>query len=164
MPTLLIVAISLGILYWGYTEETGSDPLGILGSKLSADQIATYASNAGFSGDDLSTAVAIALAESGGKTSVKGDLSLAPDNGPSIGLWQINIGSKAHPEYAGLDLTDPQNNANAAFSIYSVSGFNAWTTYNSGAYAEFLGTTDAATGNTSDQSADLTDDTGEYDG
>ena len=102
----------------------------ISGNKLSPSDIAIYAANAGFTGDDLVTAVAIAMAESGGNVNAKGDINLAPTNGPSIGLWQINTGSHAHPELASVDLTDPQTNANYAFQIYSVHGnFRPWSTY-----------------------------------
>jgi soluble lytic murein transglycosylase-like protein len=110
----------------------------VTGSRLTPQQIATVASIAGFTGDDLATAVAIALAESSGNPAAVGDAALAPTRGPSIGLWQINTGSAAHPEYAGVDLTDPQTNANAAYSIYLVSGFRPWSTYTSGAYAAYL--------------------------
>lgn len=103
---------------------------GILsGNLLSASQIATIAANAGFTGADLQTAVAIALAESSGNPTIVGDKNLAPDRGPSIGLWQINIGTKAHPEYAGADLTDPAVNASAAFTIFSEFGWVQWATY-----------------------------------
>ena len=114
-----------------------------------AAQIQRYAANAGFSGPDLATAVAIALAESGGNPAVVGDRTLAPTRGPSIGLWQINIGSKANPQFANWNLTDPQVNANAAFAIYSaIGGFGTtrgWTTYTGGEYAQFLSAVPPAT-------------------
>lgn len=90
------------------------------------------ASQAGF-GSDSSTAAAIALAESGGKRTAVGDVNL----GRSIGLWQINL--RAHPEYTEGDLYNPQNNANAAFQIYSdAGGFSPWTTFRTGVYSDFL--------------------------
>lgn len=107
-------------------------------SILSPAQIQGYAANAGFTGNDLATAVAIALAESGGNPNIIGDQSLAPSNGPSYGLWQINIGSKANPQFAGQNLLDPQTNANAAYSIYSRFGFGRWTTYGNGTYGMYL--------------------------
>jgi hypothetical protein len=112
----------------GITSVTG------LG-KLNFAQIQGYASNAGFSGDDLNTACAIALAESSGNPNVTGDLTVTP--GGSIGLWQINL--KAHPEYTAAQLVDPQTNANAAYAIYSAAGgFTPWTTFNTGAYEAYL--------------------------
>src|SRR6266404_5020546 len=102
-----------------------------LGAKLTTGDVALVARQAGFSGTDLLTAVAIACAESSGNPNAVGDQTLAPDRGPSIGLWQINIGNKAHPEYADVDLTDPQTNANAAFEVYSSAGnsFRPWSTF-----------------------------------
>ena len=92
--------------------------------------IAGYAQNAGFSGEDLLIAVAIAYAES------SGDPQAVGDNGDSIGLWQINLPN--HPEYQGQDLTNPQVNANAAYAIYSAAGnsFSPWSTFKSGAYLQ----------------------------
>lgn len=92
--------------------------------------IAGYAQNAGFSDSDLLIATAIAYAESSGNPGAVGD------NGDSIGLWQINLPN--HPEFQGQDLTNPQVNANAAFSIYSAAGnsFSPWTTFKTGAYLQ----------------------------
>jgi hypothetical protein len=114
-----------------------------VGGNLSADQIAGYAANAGFQGEDLTTAVAVALAESSGNPAAVGDLNLTP--GGSVGLWQINL--KAHPQYANVDLTDPQTNANAAYSIYAAAGqsFSPWSAYSSGAYEAYIGSADDAT-------------------
>lgn len=111
----------------------------ILSNKLTAAQIAAYASNAGFTGNDLATAVAIALAESSGIVNAHGDTTLGTKTG-SFGLWQIY--SDAHPEY-GPDFTqlyDPQINANAAFAIYQDRGgsFRDWSTFKSGAYTAYL--------------------------
>ena len=148
---LIAVAVILAIGLWGYLQQ--GDPLYVI-NKLSASDIATVASGAGFQGQDLTTAVAIALAESGGDPQIEGDKSLAPTAGPSIGLWQINIGSKANPQYASVDLTDPATNASAAFAIYSQSGFNfnRWATYtvpdSNGIlpYTKYLDQATAATG------------------
>lgn len=106
---------------------------------LSVDQIAAVAANAGFSGDDLATAVAIALAESGGNPSAYNPESQAhaPSGRGSYGLWQIYL--NVHPEFAGENLYDPQTNANAAFALYSQSGFSPWSTYKSGAYLSHMG-------------------------
>ena len=101
---------------------------------LSAAQIQGYAAAAGFSGAVLATAVAIALAESSGNPA-----AVNPnDPGGSYGLWQINMA--AHPEFAGLNLADPQTNANCAFQVYLEAGgsFTPWSTYSSGAYTAYL--------------------------
>lgn len=111
-------------------------------SNIPPIQLYAYAAAAGFQGGDLDNAVAIALAESGGDPSIVGDQTLAPTRGPSIGLMQINIGSAANPQFASVDLTDPQTNMNAAYAIYSaIGGFGTtrgWTTYTSGKYQQFL--------------------------
>lgn len=115
---------------------------------LSASQIAQVAAAAGFSGPDLVTAVAVALAESnppGNTASYNPETQAgAPQGQGSYGLWQIFLA--AHPEFAGEDLTDPQTNANAAYSIYAVAGnnFTPWSTYNSGKFRSYLATAAAA--------------------
>jgi len=132
-PALVLVGVILALGIWGYLQR--GDVLYIV-NKLSASDIAQFAANAGF--PDVATATAIALAESGGDPEAIGDKSLAPTNGPSIGLWQINIGSKANSQFANVDLTDPQTNANAAFQIFQQQGFGAWSTFNGGQYLAFM--------------------------
>ncbi len=101
---------------------------------LSAQQIAQLAYNAGFRGNDLNTAVAIALAESGGNPSAYNPEAAAgtPQGHGSRGLWQIY--GYVHPEYDGNHAFNPQVNAQAAYKIYRQSGgrFTAWSTYNLG--------------------------------
>lgn len=100
---------------------------------LTAAQIARVARDAGFRGEALTTAVAIAYAESGGRSDAHNPVP--PDD--SYGLWQINmIGSlgPARREQFGLssnsELWNPATNARAAFAISSRGGnFNPWTTY-----------------------------------
>lgn len=112
---------------------------------LTASQIATYAANAGFTGQDLITAVAIALAESSGNPNAYNPETAAntPSGQGSYGLWQIYL--NMHPEFAGQNLYDPQTNANAAFQVYIEAGgtFTPWSTYSGGAYLAQL---DAAQG------------------
>lgn len=112
---------------------------------LTASQIATYAANAGFTGQDLITAVAIALAESSGNPNAYNPETAAntPSGQGSYGLWQIYL--NMHPEFAGQNLYDPQTNANAAFQVYTEAGgtFTPWSTYSGGAYLAQL---DAAQG------------------
>lgn len=129
-PVLIAVALVLAIGLWGYLSTSGS----IGGSGvLSASQIAAVASNAGFQGDDLTTAVAIALAESGGDSQ-----NQTGDGGTSWGLWQIHW--TVHPEFDKNQLLNPQYNANAAFALYSARGgtFGDWSAYNNGSYLAFL--------------------------
>lgn len=111
-------------------------------AKLSPAQIAEYAHDAGFRGQDLTVAVAVAMAESGGDT--RAHNPVPPDD--SYGLWQINmIGSlgPARRDQFDLDrdreLFDPEENAKAAWAISGHGdSFRPWTTYTSGAYKQFL--------------------------
>lgn len=139
MNAVLIIALIVAAIVAYETMEGAQGPTTIAG----------WASNAGFSGVDLVTAVAIAYAESSGNPNAVGDVNL----GRSIGLWQINLA--AHPEYSENELYDPQTNANAAFDIYSAAGnsFSPWTTFKTGAYSQYE---DAAQA----QSADYEDDNG----
>lgn len=142
-----VVSIFAAIGYWVYLYiSEGSAPSfsdfwdSIVGGattvtgigKLSPSDIWQYASNAGFEGEDLQIAVAVALAESSGNPNALGDLNITP--GGSVGLWQVNL--KYHPEYTTDQLRDPQQNANAAFAIYQAAGdsFTPWSTFKNGAY------------------------------
>lgn len=102
--------------------------------------IALLAYNAGFRGEALVTAVAIAYAESGGNPSNYNPETAAntPNGMGSVGLWQIY--RKAHPDLAHMDLLDPQVNANAAFEVYKQAGysFHPWSTYQHGSHKKFL--------------------------
>jgi lysozyme-like protein len=114
---------------------------------LTPAQILYYAQTAGFDGQDLQTAVAIALAESQGNPNIYNPETAASGGTPpgegSYGLWQIYL--KDHPEYANDNLYDPQTNANDAYEIYSIAGgFSPWSTYNSGAYQAYLAPAAAA--------------------
>lgn len=112
---------------------------------LSPTAIAQLASDAGFSGQDLTTATAIALAESSGNPSAYNPETAAgaPTGQGSYGLFQIFL--TAHPEYSASDLLDPSSNASAAYSVYSqAGGFSPWSTYISGAYQNFLSQAQAA--------------------
>lgn len=110
--------------------------------KLSAEQIARYAYDAGFRGHGLSTAVAVALAESGGNP--RAHNGVPPDN--SYGLWQINMIGSLGPDRrhqfhldSNGELFDPAANARAANAISGDgANFGPWTTYTSGAYRQYL--------------------------
>ena len=104
--------------------------------KLEISQLIGLASAAGFTGDDLTTAVSVALAESGGDPNAYNPevAAHAPIGYGSFGLWQIYL--KAHPEFQGQNLFDPQSNAAAAFSVYSNAGgsFRPWSTFGNKMY------------------------------
>lgn len=107
---------------------------------LSDAQIAGYAGKAGFSGENLKIAVAVAKAESGGNPTAHN--AKPPDD--SYGLWQINMLGSLGPDRrkrfnlkANTDLYDPATNARAAYGIFTGSGWGAWSTYKSGAYKKY---------------------------
>ncbi|MEA5363271.1 transglycosylase SLT domain-containing protein [Amycolatopsis sp., V23-08] len=111
-------------------------------TKLSAEQIARHAYDAGFRGQGLTTAVAVALAESGGRTTAHN--ATPPDN--SYGLWQINmlgaLGPDRRHQYhlkSNDALFDPDTNARVAKDISSDGhDFTPWSTYTNGAYKDHL--------------------------
>lgn len=111
-------------------------------SQLTPEQIAQHAYNAGFRGEDLTTAVAVAMAESGGNTRSHNDTP--PDD--SYGLWQVNMlgdmGPARRKQFdldSNKDLFDPAENAKAAYEIASNGkNFQPWSTYTNGAYKEHL--------------------------
>jgi Lysozyme like domain len=97
-------------------------------------QITPHATAAGFTGRGLSIAVAIAFAESSGKTDAR---LVNADGSIDRGLWQIN--SRWHPEVTDAMADDPATAAREAFRI-SKSGadFTPWATFKSGAYRRYL--------------------------
>lgn len=117
-------------------------------ANLSRAEIASHAKAAGFSGNDVNIAVAVALAESGGNP--RAHNSTPPDN--SYGLWQINMLGAMGPERRkrfGLtsneQLFDPAINAKAARGIWQSQGWNGWTTYTRGTYKKYMGSDNADT-------------------
>jgi hypothetical protein len=101
------------------------------GGVFSAAAMASLAGQAGFPKSVIPLAVAIALAESGGRANASNRNS---DGSIDRGLWQINS------IHGGLSTFNPLANARAA---YSISGggrnWNPWTVYRTGAYKKFLG-------------------------
>ena len=92
---------------------------------LGAQDIFEAALEGGFTPDQAVTMTAIALSESRGDPAAEAVNELER----SVGLWQINL--KAHQELVaerGWDLTDPVDNARAAFEV-SLRGttINPWT-------------------------------------
>jgi Lysozyme like domain len=108
--------------------------------RLSPHELAYVAETAGFSGEDLVTAVAVALAESGGDTEAMG----RSDSGTSVGnrdhgLWQIS------GRWHGMKLQatwwrNPYANAQMAFKIWNDAGqkWTPWAVFNSGIYEKYL--------------------------
>ena len=94
-------------------------------------QAVQAAKAAGFRGQDLINAVAIAGAES--RFNPAAQNLKYPDH--SIGLWQIN--QLAHKGRFGTDaqLKNPMTNAKAAYALFKASGFGPWSTWPGAAQA-----------------------------
>ena len=104
---------------------------------LRTDQLYTYATQAGFTGTARDTAVAIAMAESGGNPSAQ-NCSNA-NNTCDRGLLQIN--NYWHPEVSDQCAYNPLCAFQSAYTISNGgTDFTPWTTYNNGAYQKFLST------------------------
>jgi Lysozyme like domain len=126
-------------------------------AKLSDQEIAQLAANAGFGGPDLETAIAVSLAESweGDPNAIGDKIIQTAEYGPSVGLWQIrsiNPGhggwfDKQHRVYQ--DNFDPQTNANNAYAIWDRYGWDQWSTYTHGDYKKYLDRARAAAGTVS---------------
>jgi len=118
--------------------------------KISDAQIAAAASAAGIPAAQVPTAVAIAIAESGGDPSSHN--SIPPDD--SYGLWQINMLGSLGPERRqkfGLtsneQLYDVATNARAMAALSSGgTNWRPWTTYTRGTYLLYMSRGQAAAG------------------
>lgn len=109
---------------------------------LSDAQIAAALKQGGFPADQIGIGVAVALAESGGRTDA---LNTANRNGTwDAGLMQVNSIHGYSQQY----LFNVQNNVAAALKIYKEAGnkWTPWATYNSGRYRIYLARGNAAAG------------------
>lgn len=105
-------------------QTGGSSPPQSPNGTLSPQQIGFYASRAGFTGQNLVIAIAVALAESGGSV---GAINTANKDGSTDrGLWQIN---SVHKQFQQSRLFDPAYNAFAAFQISGGHNWFPWATY-----------------------------------
>lgn len=87
----------------------------------------------GFSPEAARTMAAIGMAESSGDPTARA-LTKYED---SRGLYQINL--MAHPQYKGIDMSDPYENAKAAYEVSNGgTNFRPWTMYTNGGYQQYL--------------------------
>ena len=113
------------------------------GGTFNQEEIARAARKAGFPEDKVATMTAIAMAESSGDSAA---LNNNPNTGDlSYGLWQINMLGDMGPERRKLfgiqsneELFDPLTNAKAAYEIYKLQGYAAWSVYKSGKYRDYM--------------------------
>ena len=109
---------------------------------LSAEQIADYAYAAGFPPNTIGIAVAVALAESSGRTDAVNNTVNDSTYGPVVGLWQIR--SLRSEKNTGGDRDELANYdpAHNALSAYHISGggtnWSPWDTFKDGAYKSHL--------------------------
>jgi len=77
----------------------------------------------------VDTAMAICEAESSGNPYAVSNGDINPDGVPDYGLMQLH----------GVDIIDPAANISYAYyHKYLTQGWEAWSTYNSGAYTKYL--------------------------
>jgi hypothetical protein len=121
---------------------TGNSPIG--SNILRPEQIALVAQRAGFKGQNLVIAVAVALAESGGNANARGDVTI----GGSFGLWQIYC--MAHPylippsDPNSVAWYDPYQNAQWAYKISGGGNWLPWSTYIHDTYRSRMAVAQAA--------------------
>jgi surface antigen len=88
---------------------------------LTIQQAAQYAKNAGFTGNDLVTILAIAMAESNLNTDVVNGIG-------ATGILQIYL--KAHPDVTSAQAKDPQFSFNYGYKLFKARGnFCDWQSY-----------------------------------
>ena len=137
----------------GIATSTGMDYQGKIPPNADINLLETL-KKAGFSGQGLATAYAVARAESGGRSNAYNP----PSNGTgddSYGIFQINMIGGLGPERLAKtwrdasgstfklsgkeDLFDPLTNAKVAYHMSNGGkNWSAWTTYTSGKYQQFL--------------------------
>lgn len=103
---------------------------------LTISQLLAYAKQAGFTGSDMITIVAISLAESSGNT-----CSWNPNdpNGGSFGVLQIN-GAHFHSGATSQSCAlDPQCSFTYGHSLFTSQGFKPWGTFTNGSYLQYMG-------------------------
>lgn len=96
-------------------------------ARLSAEQIYSYARQAGFPPNIAVAMTAISLRESGGNTGAYNLNDKTRDD--SIGLWQINMRYGSNGSYTREQLYDPLNNARQAYNLWKSNGFQPWRPY-----------------------------------
>lgn len=122
---------------------------------ITMDACIDLAYGAGFRGEKLAEAAAIAKAESGLNTEAVGDVALAGRKaangktwGPSVGLWQIR--TLVEDSGTGSDrdrktLVDPGRQARGAYNISSGgTNWKPWSVFTSGAFQRHLAEARAA--------------------
>jgi hypothetical protein len=104
--------------------------------QLSDAEIAAVAKSVGWTGTNLVTAVAVALAESGGNSDRVND-KLNANGSVDYGLFQIN---SVHADLLRkYDWRSPQQNATMAMQVWKQQGWRGWSSYKNKSYGRFQG-------------------------
>lgn len=132
LAALGMAAVGLGIVLAVQDDK----PVGRL---LTAAELARVAHKAGWRGEHLVEAVAVALAESGGRTNAQG-YNRHKNGRISVdrGLWQIN--DAYWPGLPDAAAYDAAQNARFAFWIWSQHGWGKWSTWTKGLYKPYMPT------------------------
>lgn len=104
---------------------------------MNADEVAKWAGL--YAHGNAATAVAVALAEHGGRVDERAT-NRNSDGSVDSGIWQINsVHRQAHPDWTVEWLKDPQHNSEA-MAVVSNNGTNwqPWTTFRNGAYRRYM--------------------------
>lgn len=87
-------------------------------------------------GWDVSIAIAICRAESGGNANAVNQSNY--DGSNDKGLFQLNSCHVASGLIGDNERFDPAKNVETAYKIYRSSGWSAWSAFNNGSYRRFL--------------------------
>ena len=141
----------------GDVSEGGSIYEAAIASKITPDEAAQYAADAGFPADQIPIIVAIAQAESSLRTQVicdnmgkdpttgkykcatryRGDPVTPGSLSADRGVLQIN--DKAHPDVSDDQAFDPAQAFIAGYAIsMNATDYTPWSQYNNGNYQKFL--------------------------
>jgi Lysozyme like domain len=109
---------------------------------LSARQIYALARRAGLTPANATTATAVALAESTGRSWVT---SPNPDGGTNVGIWQLDTPGGEGAGYSVSQLQDPWTNAQVmAKTTSGGTNWGPWQTFTDGSYMADMGAATAA--------------------
>lgn len=109
--------------------------------KLSPHEIAYVAGAVGFADDELTFAVAVALAESGGDTDIMGRSASGANLGQrDHGLWQVSGRWHGDKLQVNPNWRNPYVNGRMARAIFLDAGrkWDPWHVFTSGAYLTYL--------------------------
>jgi hypothetical protein len=134
--TAVNVALSLACALTATAQPAHAHPTNgtAMAQVLDDGQVATAAAFGGWApgSQDLIIAVAVSLAENRDSDPKATHKNL--DGSTDYGLWQVN---SVHG-YPVDQLLTTTGNARAAFEVWQKQGWNAWTTYKTGAYLLFM--------------------------